>query len=286
VEWRKAIGEPPLTLAVVHDYSGHAYEMRYWLAASGIDPAHDVVITIVPPPLMSDALASSAIDGYCVGEPWNTVSAAERRGVIVTTKSAIWQSSPEKVLGLRKSWADSHTELLGRLLLALHRSALWCEACENRETLASLLSRETYIGQPTELLLHGLTGGLTEGDARTDFLIFAERAANFPWKSHALWYYSQMVRWGQLPYSEESATLALDTYRPDLYRQALGPHGVALPGASAKVEGALSETTYMPAAGGRIALGPDGFFDGVIFDPSRLRSYIESSPFYGALHNK
>ena len=285
VERRQARGEQPLTLAVVHDYSGHAYELRYWLAACGIDPQRDVGITIVPPPLMSDALASGAIDGYCVGEPWNSIAEARGVGVIVTTKSAIWQSSPEKVLGLRKSWADTHGELLGQLLLALHNSAQWCAAPENRETLAGVLARDIYVGQPREILLRGLNGTMLPDRVIADFLMFSQRAATFPWKSHALWYYSQMVRWGQLPFSPERVAIALETYRPDLYRQALGPHGIALPGASAKVEGRLTETTYMPAAGGRIALGPDGFFDGVSFDPDTIETYIKSSPYYGPLHD-
>ncbi|HML30313.1 MAG TPA: CmpA/NrtA family ABC transporter substrate-binding protein, partial [Hyphomicrobium sp.] len=69
-----------LRFAVVHPYSGHNYELRYWLAACGIDPSRDIEIVIVPPPLMVDALASGNIDGYCVGEPWNTAAALLGRG--------------------------------------------------------------------------------------------------------------------------------------------------------------------------------------------------------------
>jgi NitT/TauT family transport system ATP-binding protein len=287
VVWqRQTSGAPQLTFAVVHDYSAHAYELRYWLASCGINPVRDVAIAIVPPSMMCDALASGAIDGYCVGEPWNSVAVAAGAGVVVTTKAAIWQSSPEKVLGMKESWAAANPELLARLLLALHRSAAWCSSAENRETLCAILARDIYIGQPEEILYRGLSGNLASVPARPDFLMFAERGANFPWQSHAMWYYSQMVRWGQLPFSHSRAKIARLTYRPDLYRSALGPHGIALPGASAKVEGALSEITYVPAAGGRIALGPDGFFDGVSFDPDRLEDYIEASPFYSAMHNK
>ena len=285
VKARQAKGEPPLTLAVVHDYSGHAYELRYWLAACGVNPSRDVAVTIVPPPLMSDALASGAIDGYCVGEPWNSVSAALAVGSVVTTKAAIWQSSPEKVLGLRQSWAEANPEVLGRLLLALHHAASWCADAKNLDVLASILAREAYVGVSAEILLRGLTGAVLGGLVQADFLLFAARAANFPWKSHALWYYSQMVRWGQLRFSDERARVAFDTYRPDLYRQALRQHGVALPGASSKVEGALRETNYVPAAGGRMALGPDGFFDRVIFDPDDVEAYVRGSPFYDAVHN-
>jgi NitT/TauT family transport system ATP-binding protein len=282
---RAARGENRLVLAVVHDFSSHAYELRYWLAACGIDPQRDVAMTVVPPSMMSDAIASGAVDGYCVGEPWNSAAEARGAGVIVTTKASIWQSSPEKVLGLRARWADDNGEQLARLLLSLHASALWCAAPSNTERLADILAMPRYLGLPPELLLRGLEGRVLAGRKLDDFLLFETRAANFPWQSHALWFYAQMVRWGQVAYSAETARTAFETYRPDIYRAALGDHGVALPGASAKVEGALTDTIYVPAAGGRIALGPDGFFDGVIFDPDQTEGYIAASPFYSALHN-
>ncbi|TIX49320.1 MAG: nitrate transporter, partial [Mesorhizobium sp.] len=76
-----------------------------------------------------------------------------------------------------------------------------------------------------------------------DFFLPFGKAANFPWKSHALWFYTQMVRWGQIKHSAAHMALARDAYRPDLYRAALKPLGVALPGANAKVEGALTAAT-------------------------------------------
>ena len=99
-----------------------------------------------------------------------------------------------------------------------------------------------------------------------------------------MWFYSQMVRWGQVAYSKEAAQAARLSYRPDLFRQALSGLGVAMPGASAKIEGALIERTYLPAARGQLVLGPDGFFDGVIFDPDRLEDYIATSKIHTALH--
>ena len=128
---RRAKDLPALSLAVVHDYSAHAYELRYWLAASGINPHRDLSITIVPPGLMADALASGAIDGFCVGEPWNSVAVASGAGHVLTTKGSIWRSSPEKVLGLTRRWADNDPERLDQLLLALHHSAsVVCKAWE------------------------------------------------------------------------------------------------------------------------------------------------------------
>ncbi len=281
---RRKAGAAPFTFAVVHDYSGHAYELRYWLAASGIRPERDVALTIVPPTMMSDALASGTIDGFCVGEPWNSEAVALGHGVIVTTKAAIWRSSPEKVLGVRKQFADENAEPLAQLLAALHQSAVWCASPQHREELARILARPAYLGIGEDLILRGLAGAVMTR-AQDDFLLFSERAANFPWQSHALWFYSQMARWKQVARTNANARIAAATYRPDLYRQALGPLGVALPGASSKVEGALQETTYVPASGGSIALGPDGFFDGISFDPADVDGYLATLAANDAMHN-
>jgi NitT/TauT family transport system ATP-binding protein len=271
---------PPLRFSVVHPQSGHNYELRYWLAASGIDPDKEMEIVIVPPPLTPEALAAGHIDGYCVGEPWNTAAVKTNVGRIVTAKAAIWRSSPEKVLGVAEPWARSNPEALSALLRALYAAAQWCGAPENREELAKLLSARDYIGCPAAWLLPALTGVMAvsaeEDVAAADFFVPHAKAATFPWRSHALWFYSQMVRWGHVAATPANEAIARDTYRADLYRAALKPLGVALPGASAKVEGALRTPTRVGAAGGSLILGPDGFFDGKIFDPDRIDDYLGS----------
>jgi NitT/TauT family transport system ATP-binding protein len=238
-------------------------------------PQADVSLTVLPPPFMADALGAGRLDGYCVGEPWNSEAAARGTGRIVTTKAAIWRSSPEKVLGMRAEWAERHPETVRRLLAALHLASVWCEAPENRAELAELLARPAYLDLPAERLLPGLGGAVIAGaEAAPDFLIFARKAATFPWVSHALWFYSQMVRWRQAELSEAGLVAARSTYRPDLYRAALKPLGVSLPGASAKAEGALKAETPVASSNGRMLLGPDGFFDGRVFDPDDVAGYL------------
>src|SRR5690606_6100868 len=137
-------------------FSGHNFELRYWLSGSGIDPEHDIEIVILPPPLMADALATGQIDGYCVGEPWNSVGVAKGAGRIITTKSSIWASSPEKVLAVREEWADRNTGALHALLRALYRSAEWCGNPSNHADLAATLSLPRYLAQPAEVILPAL----------------------------------------------------------------------------------------------------------------------------------
>lgn len=277
---RARAGHAPLCFAVVHPHSGHNYELRYWLAACGIDPERDVEIVILPPPLMPDALGAGSIDGYCVGEPWNTAAVMLGRGHIATVKAAIWKGSPEKVLGVQAPWADANPEALAALLRALYRAALWCAEPRNRDELAALLAGPNYVDRPDLWMLPALSGRIGVGDgavvAVEDFFVPVAKAATFPWKSHALWLYTQMVRWGQVKHDKANEAIARETYRPDLYRAALQPLGVALPGANAKVEGALKRATPVGSAGASLTLGPDGFFDGGLFDPDRIDDYIAS----------
>lgn len=271
---RKAAGAAPLQFGVVHPHSGHNFELRYWLAASGITPDEDVEIVIVPPPFMPDALASGQIDGFCVGEPWNSVAVSSGAGRICTVKSAIWKSSPEKVFGVRAEWAARNEEGVAKLVRALYRAAKWCGDPTNHGALAHILARPDYVGQQSALIARALDGTvITAGDRTPFFEPFAD-AATFPWQSHALWFYSQMVRWGQVRHTAGNADVARRCYRPDLYRAALGPLLAAIPSANAKVEGALAAREPVGATVGTLELGPDGFFDGRIFDPDRLESYL------------
>ncbi|RWC89878.1 nitrate transporter [Mesorhizobium sp. M8A.F.Ca.ET.161.01.1.1] len=277
---RAAAGREALRFAVVHPHSGHNYELRYWLAACGIDPERQIEIVIVPPPFMADALATGRIDGYCVGEPWNSAAVAAGTGHIVTVKALLWRNSPEKVIGARKAWAEQNPEALAALLRALHHSARWCQDPANRAELAALMAQPGFLGQEAAVQMPILTGHLQLGGgaqrAVEDFFVPFDKAANFPWKSHALWFYTQMVRWGHVAHTPENLAIARDCYRPDLYRSALKPLGVALPGANAKVEGALKVATPVGSAGASLVLGPDGFFNGQIFDPDEIDAYVDS----------
>jgi len=264
-----------LRFGVVHQTSSHNYELRYWLAASGIDPRVDVEIVVLPPPLLPEALGAGGLDGYCVGEPWNSVGVALHGAHIITTKSRIWQWSPDKVIGMRADWAERNGEVVAGLIRAIHRAGEWCQAPEHRMTAAEIMARPAYLDQPVEIVARSLTGRIDTGAGIMevpDFFVPHDGAANFPWKSHALWYFSQMVRWGEVEASAEGARIAADCFRPDLYRAALEPLGVAVPRADVKREGDRGEGH----AADDVWLGPNRFFDGAVFDPEALESYMLS----------
>ena len=272
----------PLTFGVPFPFSCHAYELRHCLAHAGLRPGQEVEIVVVPPPLMVDALRAGKLDGFCVGEPWSSVAVDAELAEIVLPGARVWQFAPEKVLGLRQEWAESNRDTLFALLRALHRASVWADRAENHVTLSEILAREAYLDLPAEIIERSLNGRLTlSPDGRQglfeDFLVLQRKAATFPWRSFALWIYAQMVRAGQVEHAPARLAAVRQAFRPDLYRDALGPAGVDLPGASEKVEGALSSETPVASRAGKLFLGPDGFFDGMVFDPNRLDDYLAAA---------
>nr|WP_310525063.1 CmpA/NrtA family ABC transporter substrate-binding protein [Polymorphobacter sp.] len=279
IKTRRAAGLAPLRLGVPHRFSSHNYILRYWLAFAGIDPERDVQLVIVPPPLIVDAMAAGEILGFCVGEPWSSVAVETGVGDIVALGCRIWQRGVEKVLGMRSDWAQANPETLAALLRALDRAARWAGDAENRTALATALARPEYVGGSPGLIARVLSGRLqvsatSEFDA-PDFLMLYRDAANFPWVSQAQWLYSQMLRWGQAPAGAAAEAAVRSVFRPDLYRRALAGSGTPLPGANAKVEGALATPLAVGSTRGRLSIGPDRFFDGRHFDPDRLGAYLQ-----------
>lgn len=261
VRARERANKQPFTFAMVYPFSAHNYELRYWLAASGIDPDRDVRLVVIPPPLLVDAMREGQIDGFCVGEPWNSVAVSVGVGCIAMPTTAIWKLSPEKVLGCRLEWTQRHPDRLQALVRTLYKAAVWCEQPENHSELARLLAEPRFVGAPAEILLRGLSNRLWlqrggESEYLPGFYLPASQAATFPWVSHALWFYSQMVRWGQVAFDPEHVAQVRATYRPDLYRLA------------------LDKITNIPAVDAKVELGPEGFFDGVRFDSDDLPAYL------------
>ncbi|MCC8931974.1 CmpA/NrtA family ABC transporter substrate-binding protein [Rhizobium sp. 'Codium 1'] len=257
-------GEQPPTLGMTYPFSSHNYEFRYWLAAGGVDPDHDVKLVVVPPPLTSDALAAGAIDGFCVGAPWNMVASERGVGRIVAAKQDIWPSAPEKVVGMRPDWVATNGDTVSRLIVALDKAARWCDQPDNHDHLSEILASPRYISAPQDIIRRVLAGEFSLdacGNRRLirDYFVFHRQAANYPQANQALWIYSQMIRWGQVDFSPDNMQRVQSAYRTDLYRDALGTEA-SLPEDAGLLPGASPS---------------DRFMDGRVFDPDRMQDYIE-----------
>lgn len=222
---RSQAGQAPLTLAMVFPYSCHNYQLREWLVAGGVDPERDVRLVVLPPPLLVDALRSGQVDGFCVGEPWNSLAVEAGIGVIAVACSDLWARPPEKVLALRAQFLADHPDTVNALVRAVELAARWASDPANWPDLAQLLAQPRYVGAPARVLLAALRGELPfePGAAplhRPDFVSFGPEDV-LPLPEHAERFYSHMRRWGQVPEDPTGPARARAGFRIDLFRQAV-----------------------------------------------------------------
>ncbi len=177
----KAEGKP-FNMGMVFPVSTHNYELRYWLAAGGINPgfyspenvsgqiAADAFLSVTPPPQMPATLEAGTISGYCVGEPWNQQAVAKGIGVPVITDFEIWKNNPEKVFGITAEFAEENPNTTKAVVRALIRAAIWLDENDNanRQEAVEILSRPDYVGADAEVIANSMTGTFEyeKGDVR------------------------------------------------------------------------------------------------------------------------
>ena len=289
VDKYRAAGKP-FNMGMVFPVSTHNYELRYWLAAGGIHPGYyaphkgdtsgqlkaDALLSVTPPPQMPATLEAGTIYGYCVGEPWNQQAVFKGIGVPVITDYEIWKNNPEKVFGVSKAWADKYPNTHIRVVKAMIRAAKWLDDNNNanRPEAVRILSRPTYVGADAEVIANSMTGTFEyeKGDKREvpDFNVFFRHHATYPYYSDAIWYLTQMRRWGQIAEHKPDSwymDIAKKVYRPDIYRQA----------AEALVkEGKMSAADFPDFAAEDGFKPPQKeFIDGITYDGRSPNAYLE-----------
>ena len=265
----RAAGRDPMVFATVFPFSAQNYELRYWMASAGIDPDEDVHLIVVPPHQMAACLRAGIIDGYCVGEPWNRQAVFEGLGRILISGYEIWNHKPEKVFGVSRHWAEKHPNTHRAAIMALLAAAEWIDDPNNRLELARILYHRGGVDVSSEALLSSLRNPL---GIPTN--LFFRNAATFPWVSHAMWFLTQMYRWGHCTQSLDIAKTAAAIYRPDLYREAAMAAGLSYPLVDYKSEGSHDRAWMLHEASAPIPMGEDKFFDGRVFDPSDPVGYL------------
>jgi nitrate/nitrite transport system substrate-binding protein len=277
----------PFNLGMVFPVSTHNYELRYWLAAGGINPGlyspedvsgqigGDVLISVTPPPQMPATMEAGTIDGYSVGEPWNQAAVAKGIGVPVITDYDIWMNNPEKVFGVTKEFAEANPNTMLALTKALIRAAIWLDADDNanRAEAVEILSRPDYVGADAAVIANSMTGTFEyeAGDKRPapDFNVFFRYNATFPYYSDAVWYLTQMRRWGQIAETQPDSwydETAKSVYRPDIYK--LAAEAVIADG------NATADMFDFDADGYREPTA--AFLDGVSYNGLTPNAYIDS----------
>ena len=261
-----------LRIGVPFPHSMHTELFCYWLGVLGMNNASGLEIHTVPPHMMARAISEGEIDAFCVGEPWGSIAVEEGVAELVLPGRAIWGFAPEKVLGTRRDWINTHPEQARALVRAIYRATQWLENKENLPLASEVLARSEFLAVPEPVINRALSGQLTMRPGADDchvpdFLRFHANAANFPWRSQAAWIGSRMAaRLGMDPGS--TIKTARGCFRSDLYREYLADLAPNLPLTSDKVEGAMSVATPVATTKGELILGPDCFFDGTKFDMS------------------
>ncbi|MCA0272376.1 MAG: ABC transporter substrate-binding protein [Proteobacteria bacterium] len=288
IEEYKAEGKP-FNMGMVFPVSTHNYELRYWLAAGGINPGFyspedvsgqigaEAYLSVTPPPQMPATLEAGTIDGYAVGEPWNQQAVLKGIGVPVITDYEIWKNNPEKVFGLTASFAEDNPNTVLALTKALIRAAIWLDENDNanRAEAVEILSRPEYVGADPGVIANSMTGTFEyeKGDKRDvpDFNVFFRYNATFPYYSDAVWYLTQMRRWGQIAEDQPDAwydATAKEVYRPDLYKAAA--EAVIADG------NASADMFDFDADGYRMATPAADVIDGMGYDGTKPNAYIDS----------
>jgi len=288
VEQYKKEGKP-FKMGMVFPVSTHNYELRYWLAAGGIHPGYyaphkgdisgnlkaDALLSVTPPPQMPATMEAGTIYGYCVGEPWNQQAVFKGIGVPVITDYEIWKNNPEKVFGVSKEWADKYPNTHIRVVKALLRAAKWLDEGDNtnRPEAVKILARSQYVGADYDVIANSMTGTFEyeKGDKRAvpDFNVFFRYYATYPYYSDAIWYLTQMRRWGQIAEPKSDSwyrDIAKKVYRPDIY---------ALAAKELIAEGKMQASDFpdLDKESGFRAPQTE-FIDGVTYDGKKPNEYL------------
>ncbi|WP_424931264.1 CmpA/NrtA family ABC transporter substrate-binding protein [Amaricoccus macauensis] len=290
VEEYTSRGEP-FNMGMVFPVSTHNYELRYWLAAGGIEPGYyspsnisgqigaDVLLSVTPPPQMPSTMEAGTIFGYCVGEPWNQQAVFMGIGVPVITDFEIWKNNPEKVFGLTAEFTEENPNTTLAITKALIRAAMWLDENDNanREEAVEMLSWSNYVGADAEVIANSMTGTFEyeKGDVREvpDFNVFFRYNATYPFYSDAVWYLTQMRRWGQIPEAKPDSwydEVAKSVYKPEIYLEA----------ARMLVDEGLANEADFPwdSDGYRAPTPPEDIIDGIAYDGKTPNAYLESLP--------
>ncbi len=281
----------PFNMGMVFPVSTHNYELRYWLAAGGIEPGYyspenitgqigaEVLLSVTPPPQMPATMEAGTIYGYAVGEPWNQQAVFKGIGVPVITDYQMWKNNPEKVFGITKAFAEENPNTTLAVVKALIRAAIWLDENDNanRPEAVEILSRPEYVGADYEVIANSMTGffEFEKGDKRDipDFNVFFRYNATYPFYSDAIWYLTQMRRWGQISDAKPDSwydEVAKSVYKPEIYLEA----------ARLLVDEGLADEADFPwdSDGYKAATPAEDIIDGIGYDGRAPNAYLDSLP--------
>lgn len=211
------------TFGTVSMFSTHYYLLRQWLKLGGVNPDRDVRFVVIPPSLMPGNLREGNIDGFCAGEPWNSMAADEGSGVILETSKHLSPEHPEKVVMTSKDFVEGRRADYVGLCAAVLEGCRYCGEADHHKMVAEVLSGRRYLNVSKGLLEDSLSGrvrvagGKAEGSAKLQEF-YGDRT-NAPTLDKAMWVWGTMEEGVVYPYLQrtEVEVMMRETFQMDLY---------------------------------------------------------------------
>ncbi len=233
---------------------------------------------MTPPPQMPATMEAGTIHGYCVGEPWNQQAVFKGIGVPVITDYEIWKNNPEKVFGMTAEFVEENPNTALAVTKALIRAAIWLDENDNANRMEAV-----EMLSPARICGRGCRGHRQLHDRARSSMRRATCARcptstsssattrPIPFYSDAIWYLTQMRRWGQIAEPQSDAwyfEIAESVYRPDVYLQA----------ARLVVDDGLADEADFPwdTDGYKAPTPAEDIIDGIAYDGRTPNAYLES----------
>lgn len=245
--------------------------IRYWFAASGVDPDKDIELLAVPPAETVQGMRNGTMDAFSTGDPWPYRIISDEIGFLSTLTTEMWPYHPEEYFALRTDWIEANPKATKALLKGIMEAQQWCDDEANREELVKIVAARSFFNAPSAVLTPPFKGNYAMGDGKAAINEFKfgpmywkdpnGDSISYPFKSHDLWFLTESLRWG----FHKSALTDLDVVqklvervnREDLWREAAKEAGF---------------TADIPASTSR---GVETFFDGIKFDPENPQRYLD-----------
>ena len=214
----------PLTIGTVYQWSSHSVLLRLWLKGHGFDLENDARVMVVPPSQMVAHLRAGHLDGFCAGEPWNSLAVMSRAGWVVARSAELAPLHPEKVLMVRADFAQQHDEQHTAIIAAIIEAARFCDEPANRQTVAEALARPGCVGADADAIQQGMRAVYDFGNGRIEpcqgFNIFARENASEPDERKAVWVAQSLVSSGLATAGQLPSELRAKIFRPDIFARA------------------------------------------------------------------
>jgi NitT/TauT family transport system substrate-binding protein len=140
------------TIAIPSPFSNENFFMNKLMRDQGMKP-EEIKFVVLPPPDMTAALATKAIDGFIVAEPFCGKAEMDGYGRVLYYAKEIWPNYISCCLVVHEDLIKEKPEVVRDLVRGINESGEWTE--QNREKAAKLVA--PYFRQDEKLLTFILT---------------------------------------------------------------------------------------------------------------------------------